>query len=303
MKVSLDSVRSLRFGDGGPVRSASGVARLRDGLLVVQDDANHAAWWREDRVDRVRLLAPREGWDVFGEDTGTKHLKPDLEAVCPLDHDGGAVLVLGSGSSPARTRCVLVRLRAGRPEVVAGDLAPVYARIATALEVPPDLLNLEGACVAGGDLRWFQRGLPGLGLPSGSVDLRLDDVLAAVHGDLDPEVVDVTGAVRYELGEVAGSGLALTDAVAVRAGVLVSAAAEDTDDPRDDGAVAGSVLALVEAGAVVDAAPVPAVAGRVRKVEGLAVLASRGSGADVLAVVDADDPHEASLALRLALEW
>lgn len=303
MDVHVESVLPLRFDDGRPVRSASGVAVLGRGFLVVQDDANHAAWWREDGVSAVRLFEAQEGLDVFGDDTGTKHLKPDLEAACPVDDDGRAVLLLGSGSSPARTRCALVRPGERRPEVVVADLAPVYRAVAAALELDLELVNVEGACVVGESLRWFQRGLPAGGVSSASVDLRLADVLAAVRGELHPGAVAVTGAVRHELGEVGGHGLAVTDAVVVGSRVLVSAAAEDTDDPREDGPVAGSVLATIETGSVVDAAPVPEVAGRIRKIEGLTVLDSHDRGARVLAVVDADDPGEASLALRLRVDW
>lgn len=303
MDVHVESVRPLRFDDGRPVRSASGVAALGHGLLVVQDDANRAAWWRADGISPVRLLPAHEGLDVFGDDTGTKHLKPDLEAACPLDPDGGAVLLLGSGSSPARTRCVLVRRAGERLDVVSADLAPVYRAVADALELGLDRVNVEGACVVGESLRWFQRGLPAGGVPSASVDLALDDVLAAVRGELDPGMVAVVGPVRYELGQVAGHGLAVTDAVAVGPRLLVSAAAEATDDPREDGPVVGSVLATIEGGAVVDAAPVPEVAGGIRKVEGLTVLDHHDHGVRVLAVVDADDPGEASLALHLRVDW
>lgn len=303
MDVHVESVRPLRFDDGRPVRSASGVAVLGRGLLVVQDDANHAAWWREDGISPVRLFPAQGGLDVFGDDTGTKHLKPDLEAACPLDLEGGAVLLLGSGSSPARTRCAVVRHGEPRPEVAVADLAPVYRAVATALDLDHDLVNVEGACVMGESLRWFQRGLPAGGVPSASVDLALADVLAAVRGELDPGSVVVAAPVRHELGEVAGHGLAVTDAVAVGTRVLVSAAAEATDDPREDGPVAGSVLATIHGGAVVDAAPVPEVAGRVRKVEGLTVLDHHDHGVRVLAVVDADDPQEASLALHLRVDW
>ena len=120
------------------------------------------------------------GLDLFDEASGTKALKPDLEAVVPLPD--GRTLVLGSGSTPARMRSVLLSPEA----VVVAGLAPVYARVAQALGVPPERLNLEGACVVDGDadgvLRWFQRGLPSAGTPTASVDVGLDQVLAAVSG-------------------------------------------------------------------------------------------------------------------------
>ena len=51
-------------------------------------------------------MPPVEGLDTFEEASGTKALKPDLEAAVALP--GGAVLALGSGSTAARMRSVLV---------------------------------------------------------------------------------------------------------------------------------------------------------------------------------------------------
>ena len=144
-----------------PVRAASAVVPFGDGHLVVSDDATHAAWFRAGTATPVRLLSPIGGEDVFDEASGTKQLKPDLEAACQvMVHGAPAALVLGSGSSPARMRWCLLRLEHGRPRAVVADMTSVYATVAAALSVDLDLLNLEGACIVGNTLRWFHRGLP-----------------------------------------------------------------------------------------------------------------------------------------------
>lgn len=309
MEIELESVTSLRFVDGAPVRAASAVAPLAGGLLVVQDDAAHAAWWSGGQATSVRIVPPVEGLDVFGDATGTKHLKPDLEAACSVTVAGGpAVLLLGSGSGPRRMRAVLVR--PGHPVPVAGspaDLTELYVRVAAALEVDLEQLNLEGACVVGNVLRWWQRGRPEAGLPTGSVDVDLGALLAAVRGSGHTYDVGVRGARTHDLGSFEGVGLGITDAVTLAhsdaASVLVSAAAEDTDDPREDGPVVGSVLALLEHSGAVRTVELPRVAGRVAKVEGLCLLDQQTAGARVLAVVDADDPEAPSLALHLRVRW
>ena len=52
---------------------------------------------------------------------------------------------------------------------------------------------------------------------------------------------------RYDLGEIDGVGLAVTDAVTLADGrVLVSAAAEDSPTTYDDGPVVASALALLD---------------------------------------------------------
>ncbi len=306
MRVFVEDVTELRFDDGTPVSAASGVAALGDGWLVAQDDATHAAWCRPGSVTPVRLLPPVEGLDRFSEAAGTKHLKPDLEVACPVEVDGApAVLVLGSGSSPRRMRGVLVRLAHEGPSASPGDLAPLYARVAEALAVPMGRLNLEGAARHGSTVRWFQRGNLAAGVPSASVAVPVDDVVAAVLGTTAPAHVPVGEPRTYDLGEVEGVGLAVTDAVVLPDGrILVSAAAEDTPNAVDDGPVVATALALLDGERVLAVTPLPDVGGRVAKVEGLALRDVRGGEVQLLAVVDDDDPTRpsASLSIRAVLD-
>jgi len=305
MKIELESVERLRFPDGSPVRAASAVAPWGDGFLVAQDDATHAAWVRDGIATPLRLLPPVDGRDVFDEASGTKDLKPDLESACTVVVDGRpAVLLLGSGSSPARMRSALVRTGAGAPQVVATDLSPLYAAVAGALGVTPEVLNMEGACLVGGALRWFHRGRPSAGVPSASADLDPAALVAAASGLAAPEAVAVRGVREYDLGDVEGVGLAVTDAVALPdGGVLVSAAAEDSPNPRDDGPVTGSALVRLREHDVLDLVVLPRLEGEVAKVEGLTVLDADAGGATLLAVADADDPTAPSLAVRIRLRW
>ena len=304
MEVEVESVRALRFDDGGPVRAASAIAPFGDGWLVAQDDSTFAAWSRQGSIAPLRLLPPVEGLDVFSERDGTKRLKPDLEAACEVLVDGAlAVLLLGSGSSPARMRAVLVR-RDDPPTVVAADLAPLYALVAEALGIDEALLNFEGACRVGESLRWFNRGNLSAGLSSASVDLDLETLTAAVLGRGAAGAVRVGRVQEYELGEVEGVGLAVTDAVALPDGrILLSTAAEDTPNAVDDGPVVATALALVDDTAVLAVAPLPEVDGEPHKVEGLVLLEALPDGVRLLAVVDGDDPDAPSPELVLRVRW
>lgn len=315
MRVELLATRALRFDDGTPVRAASAVVPYGDGRLVVQDDATHAAWVREGSVTRVRVLPPVEGLDLFDEAAGTKRLKPDLEAACALAPD--RLLLLGSGSSPARTRAVVVTPH----DVVVADLAELYGRVGALLATPPGALNLEGACLVGGRLRWFRRGAASV--PSASVDVDLPPLLALLRGAAHVDDVGLHAPRRYDLGDADGVPLAVTDAVALPDGrVLVSLAAEDTADPVEDGPVVAAALAVLDGDRVVARVALPEPGGRVHKVEGLAVLAGGGQPLDgqplngqplngqpldgqpldVVAVVDDDDPlaPSAELVLRVS---
>jgi hypothetical protein len=305
VNIELVSVTPLRFDDGAPVRAASAIAQFGGGWLIAQDDATHAAWLRDGNVTPVRLLPAVEGHDIFDEDSGTKHLKPDLEAACEVVVDGDdAVLLLGSGSKPARMRAALIRLHDGEPRAVAADLSPLYADVAQLLAVEADGLNMEGACVVGDSLRWFQRGLPQAGLPTGSVDLDVAALLSAVAEGAEVAAIRVSDARTYDLGEVHGVGLGVTDVVHLSDdSLLVSSAAEDTPNPRDDGPVVGAGLALISGGQVRDMAPLPDVDGQAPKVEGLSILTQDDVGAQVLATVDADDPDAPSLAVTVNVRW
>lgn len=308
MHIGLQSVERLTFGDRTPVRAASGLAPLGDGFLVVQDDSTHAAWMVGMSTRAVRLFPAVDGHESFDEASGTKHLKPDVESACEVQLDGGpAVLVLGSGSSPRRMRSAVLRLKDGAldgvPEVTVAELEPLYSSVADALGVPLDLLNLEGACMVGDVVRWFQRGLPSAGAPAASVDLPMTDLVEAASGRRNPASL-VPGEVRvYDLGSIGGVGLAVTDAVALADGaILVSAAAEDSPNPRDDGPVVGSALVRLMDRTVTHIAPLPLVDGHVCKVEGLVLTGEQeAAGFGVLAVADVDDPTSPSLALRLVV--
>jgi hypothetical protein len=307
MRVEVEGTFPLTFSDGSPVRAASAIAPLGDGWLIVQDDATHAAWWRSNSVTAVRVVDPIDGLEVFSSAAGTKHLKPDFEAACAVSVNGtDGVLLLGSGSTSARMRVSLVTM--GPPDrtpafLVAG-LEPVYRKVAAALGLQISSLNLEGACVVGDRLRWFQRGNFTAGAPTACVDVDLAQLLAAVTGAIVADRVEVGDVRHYNLGAVGDVALAVTDAIPVSGGrVLVSAVAEDTPNAVDDGPVVGSALALLDGEGVLASAITPGSDLGARKVEGLAVRATTADGLRLLAVVDADDPTVASELLALRLLW
>ncbi len=201
-------------------------------------------------------------------------------------------------------RGVVVRLGDGGPVAQHGDLGPLYERVAGCLGVPMDQLNLEGASRHGDVLRWFQRGNLAAGVPSSSVDLSLSAVVDAILGRGDPGAVSVGNVRRYDLGEVEGVGLAVTDAVALPDGrTLLSAAAEDTPNAVDDGPVVATALVLVDDVDVLAVAPIPEVEGHVPKIEGLALREVRGDEVHLLAVVDDDDPACPRPSSTYACRW
>lgn len=305
VRIEVEREAVLRFGAGEPVRAASAIASFGGGWLVAQDDATHAAWLRTDGTAPVRVLPAVDGHDVFSSAAGTKHLKPDFEAACEVRvGDGFGVLLLGSGSTPARMRSSLVTLGADGTDFVAADLTGLYMAVAHALGTPEGQLNLEGACRHGDWLRWFQRGNPVAGVPSASIDVDVHGLLLAATGRLAPEAVVIDAVRRYDVRAESGIWLSVTDAVALPDGrILLSAAAEDTVNPVDDGPVVAAALALVDGERVEAVAALPRRGDAIQKIEGLALEGADHNCVRLLAVTDADDPDTPSTMLHLRVLW
>lgn len=298
----------LRYADGpapaldrpGHVRAASALVATPHGHLVIQDDALFLACRAPSgRVEAMTLPAP-DGVRLFGDDRGNKAAKLDLEAALAWPGPAGLVLLaLGSGSTPARERVVVLPLPDGPPEL--RPAAGLYRVLRQAL--PGVALNVEGAFrTVHGDLRLLQRG-NGPGGVDATVDLDGAWVGAWLLG-LETEPL-LRGVTRWHLGALSGVPLSWTDGLPLPGGAddadrwLFSAAAEASPDTVRDGPVTGSVLGWAdEAGGawtvVLDEAGAPAIL----KIEGIA----SGDDGTVLAVTDADDVHAPAELLTLALQ-
>lgn len=272
-RARVESSHALRG-----VRAGSGVVRVGDHLLVVQDDAFAVARvdLRSFDVSLVALVADGRALE--------KREKPDFE--CAVER-GHRVWLLGSGSTDRRTQIAQISLAGELVGLV--DRAPLYDALQAALDLA-HRPNVEGATIGGDRLRLFHRGAGGAA--SAVVDFDVDVLEGA------PPVARTT--LTIDLGDLEGVPLSWTDATASADATFFLAAAEDTDNAVDDGAVAGSVLgrlrgSLAEWTPLVDADGV-----RLRcKAEGLVVDAD-GRGAWV--VTDPDDPRIAADLLRVVID-
>jgi hypothetical protein len=181
-------------------------------------------------LDRVRLF----GGTLPDDAKERKKAKPDLEALVALAD--GSLLALGSGSKKNRDRGVLVRDGVVR-EV---DLEPLY----DALRRDTDRLNVEGAAVLGMELVLLTRRTGSRGRNTlVRLDLRraISDVARGRLGEdtlLDVHEVELGACERIPFG--------FGDGTAWRGGLLFTAAAEDTDDPVDDGACVGAQIGWLD---------------------------------------------------------
>jgi hypothetical protein len=231
------------------VRAGSALVWLGRELAVVQDDALFIALV-EPESGRARPLAlphAAGGVRLFDDSRGNKADKLDLESAVVL---GGCLFALGSGSTPARERVVVVREPRAEPRAEILPAHALYAALRAEPEFSGSELNLEGAALVGDDVMLFQRGngrargdlLPVDASARVGADRLARYLLSGERAPL-PRLEAVT---RFELGAIGAIRLTFTDAAARGEQVLYLAAAEDSPDTVRDGAVAGSAVGLIE---------------------------------------------------------
>lgn len=302
--IALTEIRELTIDQPKPgqgstyLSAASGLVCLGTTLYIVADDALHLGVFPLATPEPGRLVRLFDG--ILPEDKAErKRRKPDLEALVHLQafeaYPCGALLALGSGSRENRRRGALLRLDAGG--AVSGparvlDLAPILAPLAG---IFPDL-NIEGAVIAGDELRLIQRGNKGRrdnAVLHYSLAHVLHYLLGENKGTLEPS--DIT---RLDLGLIDGVPLGLTDATMLPDGrMAVSAVAEDTEDAYRDGMCVGAAIGIVDASGLLASLEQLE---RPYKVEGISV-ASVGGQSEILLVTDADDPVTPALLLSMPL--
>ncbi len=295
--VLAHKIRDLTLEPGGKrphLAAASGLVRVGEWLYVVADDENFiGAFPAQGEAPGRRLVFDASA--LPSEPAARKAAKPDLEALAHLPREAwpshGALLALGSGSTPCRRRGALLPLRAdgSAASPLLLDLAPLYA----ALEAELPELNLEGAAVSGDRLCLLQRGNGRAGV-NAVVELDLRGACESVTRSqlLSGDVV--RGIRRYDLGAHNGVRYTFTDASPLPDGRLVfSAVAEDCPDTYHDGAVVAAALGILDAEGGLEFLELLE---PVLKIEGVhATLESAGEIA-LLLVADADDAtHPAPL--------
>ena len=225
------------------VRAASGLTWFGDRLIVMQDDALFVGV-----VDRVSglvddLALPSAGARTFDTARGNKRDKPDFEAACVV---GDTLLAFGSGG-PLPARQVVMRWTPpAAPAMIA--MREWYATLLEELVFERGALNLEGAVVVGEQLWLGNRGGDTTGTratPDVLAKLSTSEFMAILNGTRDAAEFSID-AREIELGDLDGVGLHISDLTADARGVWLLAAAEQTTNFFDDGAVMGSVIGRVD---------------------------------------------------------
>jgi hypothetical protein len=259
--------RELLFDDGTFLTAASGIVSYPDADWVISDEwpvVGHFRW----NVEHIPVLLSDE--QMPADPLERKAVKPDCEAIARLP--GGALLVLGSGSTPRRERGWI--LGAGPPEEI--SLSGLYAQLRRDLAD----LNIEGATLAARTLWLAQRGNGAAGINA------LVEIV--MRGGFE-----LRGVREVRLPEVAGVPLSLTDVAPWRDDqLLFTAVAEQTNSTYLDGECVGAAVGILvpRTGEVLALELLP----EPWKVEGVSYEGG------LRMVVDPDDPTRPGLLLEAA---
>jgi hypothetical protein len=279
--------------------AASGLVYVDGRLYVVADDELHLGVFSAAEDTPGRLLRLFEG-ELPEKYKKRKAEKPDLETLTHLPAFAGfpygALLALGSGSKLTRERGVLLGLDARgmlSSNLRHVDLSVLYDRLRAEIAA----LNIEGAVVQRGRLQLLQRGNKGSANALIECDLTtfLDDLAA----DIPPRIQSKPTITVIDLGEVQGVPLCFSDGAALPNGDLIfSAVAENTDNPIDDGACAGSAIGVLGPNGTlkrIERLAVP------HKIEGISADV-RADGIHALLVTDGDDASKPAWLLSAMLK-
>lgn len=285
------------------VRSGSGLGwlRTREKLVVIQDDASFLALVDPvtKKATSVTLPWARDGQRQFDATRHNKSEKLDLEAciVVPIEEGVDRLIAFGSGSSSMREKVLVVDFTVDELDARLVEANGLYKEFRARTGFSGSELNIEGACIVGGTVRFFQRGNGGATDELLPVDATCDVDLMQLLSYLDaPEsrAIPSIGDVHvYDLNQIENVRLTFTDATMKDETLYFLAAAEASPNAVDDGPVAGVVIGIANEDGVrfaplVDADGAPFVL----KAEGL--VANPYREGEFFIVTDRDDPELAS---------
>ena len=298
----LDLEQPSTPGGTSHVAAASGVVRRAEYVYVVGDDELHLAVFDASSGAPGSLQRALSG-ELPSDPKQRKKHKPDLEALTTLPpfegHPHGALLGLGSGSTPERDRGFAWALAADGSldgEPVELDLAPLYSLLREKFAA----LNVEGAAVMGDELWLLQRGNSEQGANL-VVALSCAEVIDSLARDRTLAAEELRRVLAFDLGELEGAALTFSDASALAGELLVfTASAEDSPSTYEDGAILGSVVGTIDSdGEVHRLRRID----RKHKVEGVHAFLDNGV-ISMTFVCDQDDPSVPSplLSATMALD-
>ncbi|WP_298155654.1 hypothetical protein [Flavobacterium sp.] len=203
------------------IGAASGLVFHAGMLYLISDSSGflHCFDVHTQRSKRIAL------WHGASQNI-PKFIKPDFES---LVFKAQKLHAFGSGSTPARNRCLVYDLQSKQTEI--RDLSAWYSRLRSIAEIPETDFNIEGVISIGEAWLMFQRGN---GAAGKNGIFRLES-----ESDPNPEFIPIA------LPEIEGVPASFTDAVMVGNSIYFLAAAENTTSTYLDGEILGSLLGIM----------------------------------------------------------
>ena len=224
------------------IPSASGLEIIENKVYVVGDDSPYLYVLDLKSLqltDTIPLFTSQD----FGSGRIPKALKPDLESLTTIELAGEKyLLALGSGSAPTRDKGYTLKLpvKEGAAAVIQEySLEPLYRTLRQNKEMlNGDLLNLEAAATAQGDLFLWQRAAS----TGANVVLRFN--APAFMQSLTGKATQLPAFVStpFNLPDIAGLSARFSGAYAYQNLLFFTASVENTLDAIQDGEVLGSFV-------------------------------------------------------------
>ncbi|PRY10376.1 hypothetical protein CLV24_114105 [Pontibacter ummariensis] len=266
-KYELEAVvQESKLYEGLP--SASGIEANgnMEGYFVVGDDSPYL--YQLDEEFNVINELPLFDTSGFINGRIPKAAKPDLESMARFRYGRDEyLLLLGSGSSPARNRAFLVNL-SEEMAVKEVDLSRFYLFLRKILQIEEEgVLNLEGLAIGETYTYLMQRGV---GADTNALfRFETDDFVGYLINDAE---LPIAALYYFELPLSGQVQAGFSGAYVSEEKLFFTASAEDTANAIEDGEVVGSYLGVIDLRslpyATSPAKPLPIAASLIRNQDG-----------------------------------
>jgi len=237
------------------ISAASGLVLFKEKFFVVSDDELHLAIFPKNNIERGTLFTFVD--EVLPiEAKERKKQKPDWEALVLLpktpNDNYDSLLLIPSGSTKKRFLGFLIYLdNEGMPfEAKSVDFTELYRELGHKFSE----LNIEGATIAGEELKLFQRG-NGVLKQNGIINLNLLKIRSCLQssGILQIPSDSIISTKNLDLGCMGKTIIGPGDATTIRnEKILLVGSAEDSENTYDDGAIVGAGIGLLNQASVVE---------------------------------------------------
>lgn len=297
------------------IPSASAVEVVNGNIYIVGDDSSFLYVLKYDLSLLAEVPLYKAKTERIDSNRIAKHKKADLECMAKLSINGyDHLLILGSGAeSPRRDVAFLVKLPTpyNRKHLV-WEISLVkwysFLRMNDSVTGPSGVLNFEGAASTDTHLYIFNR--------ENNSTLRFDmpEFVEFIQGHTDS--IPFPTVIQTELPQINGFRAGISGADYFDNTFFFTAAAEDTPNAVDDGAIIGSAIGILSfegeekargkitdgfMGHVSNFTAIPEIENRALKVESVSVY-EKENETTYIAIAVSDDDKGGSDILMLQLE-